>query len=198
LESIFIPDGVTSIGNEAFFGCENMKIIYIHSADIARSIENEGSCENLVLYADAVYVKTDTTEVGSYLTSIPYATDDITIDGVSYTCYSKNAHACSYKWTSDATGHWRICDGCDYVGEKTEHVYYDSEDSSCNICGYTRQVQTTTTKPATTKPTTTDGDGGKGSDKKDNTATILIVVVASALVLGGVVTAATINLKKKK
>ena len=202
LTSVFISDSVTSIGDEAFLGCENMKTVYIHSAEIARSIENEGSCEDLVLYADAVYVKSDTAEVGNYLTSMPYRTEDIRIDGVSYTCYSKNAHACSYEWTNDEAVHWRVCDGCDYTGEKAEHVYYDSDDASCNVCGYIRQVENTTTKPSTTKPSTTapvtTDDGGEGSGKQDNTATVVIIVVASALVLGGAGTAVAIVLKKKK
>ncbi len=119
-------------------------------------MEKNTSCGNIAYYADTIYVAPNIVVVADYIATMPYKTEGVLINGVNYCAYSKKApHTCSYKWTSDSTHHWQICNGCDYVGAKTAHNYSNSNDATCNTCGYTRQVQTTTTKPTTTKPSAT-------------------------------------------
>lgn len=46
------------------------------------------------------------------------------------------------QWTSDETGHWHKCleTGCAEIKDKAAHVYDNDQDTTCNICGYTRTV----------------------------------------------------------
>lgn len=43
---------------------------------------------------------------------------------------------------TDAAQHWQTCGTCGWTGEKVSHVYSDSADTTCNICGYEREIQT--------------------------------------------------------
>ncbi len=61
-----------------------------------------------------------------------YGDDDICDD-----CgYDKN-HKHSYQQKKDSVSHWQQCD-CGDIAQKENHVYDDSCDSDCNICGYVR------------------------------------------------------------
>ncbi len=176
LTSITIPDGVTSIGDYAFNGCLNLKTLYIKSPLIAQTLVNGTVCGGLAECAETIYVANEITEISDYIKSMPHKTEGVVVDGVTYTAYSRKVpHTCVYKWTSDSSQHWQICDGCDYVGEKTVHTYDNDSDADCNTCGYTR----------------------RSGDNNDNTKTVVIIVICCILVLGGGGTAAVI-LKKKK
>lgn len=60
-----------------------------------------------------------------------------------------DAHRHEYKWLSDASSHWRVCDSCGEVGEKEEHLFVwhetraataeqEAEETGvCSVCGYT-------------------------------------------------------------
>lgn len=59
-----------------------------------------------------------------------------------------DVHHHDYKWLSDASSHWRVCDSCGEVGEKEPHLYVwhetraataeqEGEESGvCSVCGY--------------------------------------------------------------
>lgn len=49
------------------------------------------------------------------------------------------AHAATGDWQKDETNHWKLC-VCGQELNKTEHVYDDDADTTCNTCGYTRAV----------------------------------------------------------
>lgn len=55
-----------------------------------------------------------------------------------YTLTAKLGHSHKYEtqWTSDETGHWYACSGCEDQKDFEEHSYDDGCDSDCNICGY--------------------------------------------------------------
>ncbi len=55
-----------------------------------------------------------------------------------YTLTAKKGHTHKYdtQWTSDETGHWYACSGCDDRKDFEEHSYDDGCDPDCNICGY--------------------------------------------------------------
>ena len=85
---------------------------------------------------------------------MPFVTKGVVIEDETYTAYSLyELHVCTYEWTSTPSQHWQTCEGCDYVGEKSDHGYSNSNDATCNTCGYTRQV-----------------------GKSDNTTTVIIIV----------------------
>ena len=56
-----------------------------------------------------------------------------------YTLTAKLGHTHKYEtqWTSDETGHWYACSGCDDQKDFQEHSYDGSCDPDCNVCGYT-------------------------------------------------------------
>lgn len=59
----------------------------------------------------------------------------------------KRNHVHDFKdtWTSDDTGHWHACTGCEEQQDFEAHSFDDSCDPDCNICGYlneTAHVQT--------------------------------------------------------
>ena len=86
LTSITIPESVTSIGFCTFTDCNGLKTVIIDSATIAAL----GSSNNYLLYyATKVYVKSDITTVGSYITgSFEKAA---TSDKDGYDMYTKKA-----------------------------------------------------------------------------------------------------------
>ena len=55
-----------------------------------------------------------------------------------YTLTAKKGHVHQYEtqWTSDETGHWNACSGCEDQKNFEFHNYDDGCDSDCNICGY--------------------------------------------------------------
>jgi len=55
-----------------------------------------------------------------------------------YTLTAKLGHVHKYesKWTSDETGHWYACSGCEEQKDFAEHSYDDGCDPDCNDCGY--------------------------------------------------------------
>lgn len=60
----------------------------------------------------------------------------------------KHEHNWSTEWSSDGTCHWHEClnPGCDITDNKDKdgygkHEYSDDQDTTCNICGYVREVE---------------------------------------------------------
>lgn len=55
-----------------------------------------------------------------------------------YTLTAKLGHSHKYEtqWTSDETGHWYACSGCDEQKDFADHSYDDGCDPDCNVCGY--------------------------------------------------------------
>ena len=55
-----------------------------------------------------------------------------------YTLTAKLGHTHKYEtqWTSDETGHWYACSGCEEQKDFEHHHYDDACDPDCNICGY--------------------------------------------------------------
>ena len=48
----------------------------------------------------------------------------------------QHTHTFETEYTSDETGHWHACTGCEEQGDFEDHVYDNSCDPDCNICGY--------------------------------------------------------------
>lgn len=62
-------------------------------------------------------------------------------------CGSKHEHEFSAAWTNDQSGHWHACTGED-CGEKSDfaaHAYDNDADTTCNVCGFERVVQSVKT-----------------------------------------------------
>ena len=55
-----------------------------------------------------------------------------------YTLTAKLGHTHKYEtaYTSDETGHWYACSGCDEQKDFEGHSYDDGCDADCNVCGY--------------------------------------------------------------
>lgn len=62
-----------------------------------------------------------------------------------------HVHTYSEDWLNDETNHWHVCTGenCDETTGLAVHVYDDNEDSTCNICDYTRTQTTLAFKTGT-------------------------------------------------
>lgn len=52
-----------------------------------------------------------------------------------------HTHKPTGDWLSDANSHWKDCSTCDERANEAEHVYDNSCDTSCNVCGYERAVE---------------------------------------------------------
>lgn len=44
-------------------------------------------------------------------------------------------------WTKDEMGHWYACSSCDDVKDYENHSYENDCDSTCDVCGYTRETE---------------------------------------------------------
>ena len=55
-----------------------------------------------------------------------------------YTLTAKLGHKHKYaaQWTSDETGHWYACSGCEDKKDLEDHEYDDPCDPDCNVCGF--------------------------------------------------------------
>lgn len=56
----------------------------------------------------------------------------------------KHEHTFSDTWSTDAANHWYAAT-CEHEDEKKDygaHVYTDDEDTTCNVCGYERTIET--------------------------------------------------------
>ena len=49
-------------------------------------------------------------------------------------------HNYATTWTTDASGHWYACSGCEEKGNYAEHDFENACDKDCSICGYARDV----------------------------------------------------------
>jgi len=49
-------------------------------------------------------------------------------------------HNYATEWTTDETGHWYDCPGCEEKGEFAEHDFENACDPDCSVCGYTRET----------------------------------------------------------
>ena len=51
-----------------------------------------------------------------------------------------HTHDYAQEWTTDETGHWYTCAGCEEKGEFAEHSFENACDPDCADCGYTRET----------------------------------------------------------
>lgn len=56
--------------------------------------------------------------------------------GYTLTARLNHEHEYSTEWTSDETGHWYACAGCEEQKNFEGHVYDDLCDAECNVCGF--------------------------------------------------------------
>ena len=49
-------------------------------------------------------------------------------------------HTWSTDWTTDAANHWHACADCDETKDLAAHMFDDDHDTTCNTCGYVREV----------------------------------------------------------
>lgn len=59
-----------------------------------------------------------------------------------YTIKAALNHKCKFAetWTTDETGHWHACSGCDAQDSYAEHNFENACDPDCSICGYKRET----------------------------------------------------------
>ena len=89
LTNITIPSSVISMGNSAFSNCTGLINVTIDSSNVASNLVNTyGGTSNLIEHATTVYIKSDITTVGSYLTS--NFTKQGTSDKAGYDKYIRN------------------------------------------------------------------------------------------------------------
>lgn len=69
-------------------------------------------------------------------------------------------HDTSGAYESDTEEHWKICIRCNEIQPKEPHIYDDSNDKTCNKCGYERVVGHTHSGTfVAAKPASCTGDG---------------------------------------
>lgn len=52
-----------------------------------------------------------------------------------------HTHDYQVEWSADGQGHWHACSGCENKSEYQEHVFDNTCDGNCNICGYERETE---------------------------------------------------------
>ena len=54
-----------------------------------------------------------------------------------------HTHKYGTVWIFDEMGHWHECSGCEELDQYTDHVYENTCDTTCDTCGYKREIQHT-------------------------------------------------------
>lgn len=64
-------------------------------------------------------------------------------------CKKEHEHIFKTEWTSNASEHYHECEGddCKEVSDKAAHVYDHACDTTCNVCGATREISYYTISP---------------------------------------------------
>lgn len=162
-------------------------------------IVTDGADQAFTITANEGYVISDVKVDGVSVGAVnSYAFSDVTSDHAIEVTFAAEtvtppAHEHTWSdWKCDGTSHWRVCEECGAVKDRSEHVFGAWEqvgdglwERSCTVCGY---VQEGTTEPAddegTDKPTneSTDEELPQSGDSTNATLTGLLAV-------GGVVVA---------
>ena len=80
---------------------------------------------------------------------------DTTCNVCGYERELSHTHNFGTEWKSDATNHWHEC-ACGDKADVVAHVYDNDQDTTCNICGYERQIE----PPVVTEYTVTFNPNG--------------------------------------
>ena len=166
-------------------------------------IVTDGADQTFTITANEGYVISDVKVDGVSVGAVnSYAFSDVTSDHAIEVTFAAEtvtppAHEHTWSdWKCDGTSHWRVCEECGAVKDRSEHVFGAWEqvgdglwERSCTVCGY---VQEGTTEPAedegTDKPAnrptneSTDEELPQSGDSTNATLTGLLAV-------GGVVVA---------
>ena len=51
-----------------------------------------------------------------------------------------HTHSYATTWTTDESGHWYVCDGCEEKGSFAAHDFENDCDPDCAVCGFTRET----------------------------------------------------------
>lgn len=126
LSSITIPDSVTTIESAAFSACTSLRDIYFGGS--------ETQWNSISKTADVTVALKDVTI--HYTSAGPDTDPD-----------PGHLHSWASAWSTSSSYHWHECsaENCDITSNSDKdgygaHVYDDSMDASCNICGYTRTL----------------------------------------------------------
>ncbi len=162
-------------------------------------IVTDGADQAFTITANEGYVISDVKVDGVSVGAVnSYAFSDVTSDHAIEVTFAAETvtppvHEHTWSdWKCDGTSHWRVCEECGAVKDRSEHVFGAWEqvgdglwERSCTVCGY---VQEGTTEPTedegTDKPTdeSTDEELPQSGDSTNATLTGLLAV-------GGVVVA---------
>lgn len=80
--------------------------------------------------------------------AILYAGLALALGIIAFTaCETTHEHDFSEVWSSDASGHWHACSGesCKETDGFAAHAYDNDADTTCNVCGFERVVQSVKT-----------------------------------------------------
>lgn len=142
LRSIKIGNGVASIGAGAFIGCSAKKITI---PDSVTSIGEAAfadcwSLQNLIIPKNVTNIGYDAFSNCDELTLTvikdTYAEDYAIDNGIPYV-YGCD-HNYSNTWNYSNTQHWYECSVCGDKKSVASHIYDNSCDTTCNVCGYAR------------------------------------------------------------
>lgn len=68
LEEVVIGENLETISGYAFYNSKNLSTVIIESLKISKQLTGKGTCGNLIDYAETIYIKTNITEIGNYIT----------------------------------------------------------------------------------------------------------------------------------
>jgi len=87
LKEITIGTNIKGISGHTFSFCSELKNVIINSPDVIKKITTQTAQGNIVNYAETIYIKSDITEIGSYITDNYEITET---DKEGYVKYIKN------------------------------------------------------------------------------------------------------------
>lgn len=163
-------------------------------------IVTDGADQAFTITANEGYVISDVKVDGVSVGAVnSYAFSDVTSDHAIEVTFAAEtvtppAHEHTWSdWKCDGTSHWRVCEECGAVKDRSEHVFGAWEqigdglwERSCTVCGY---VQEGTTEPAedegADKPTNESADEELPQSGDSTNATLTGLLAVGGVVVAG-------------
>lgn len=144
VKTIVIGPNVTAVSSDAF--AHSWDVVRICSETVVKELTQPAACGSITGGTKQMWIEKSLkphisdwlAQQFTYICEQQYAGKDYIVLSKEY--LAEHTHLMASAWSSDESGHWHACHGCDEKENFEAHQYTDACDAECNTCGYIRTV----------------------------------------------------------